>query len=71
MLLATVALGYDSLWVEGYVLQNQEYGKSVLNVPEDRFLIAILPIGKAAGAATQAQKKPLSEVLYREQYGAR
>ena len=35
MLLAAVALGYASLWVEGYVLQNEDFGKEVLRVPID------------------------------------
>ena len=71
MLLAAVALGHSSLWVEGGVLRHEEYGKSILGVPQDRRLIAILPIGRAAAKAAQAEKKPLTEVLHREQYGAR
>ncbi|MCK4283360.1 MAG: nitroreductase family protein, partial [Candidatus Brocadiae bacterium] len=69
MLLATVALGYASLWVEGYVLRHEDYGKEVLDVPKDRRLLAILPIGKPASPPSQAQKKPLSEILHRERYG--
>ena len=70
MLLAAVALGYSSLWVEGALLRHEEHGKGVLGVPPGRRLIAILPIGEAAAEAAQAEKKPLSEVLHREQYGA-
>ena len=69
MLLAVVALGYASLWVEGYVLQNEDYGREVLGVPADRRLLAVLPIGKPAAPPAQAQKKPLAEVLHRERYG--
>jgi nitroreductase len=71
MLLASVALGYSSLWVEGYVLMQEEYGKSVLKVPESRRLLAILPIGKAISAPRQAAKKPLSEVIHHDVYGGR
>jgi nitroreductase len=71
MLLATVALGYASLWVEGYVLQNEAYGKEVLGVPADKRLLAVLPIGKPAQPVAQAQKKPLKDILHRERYGRR
>ena len=69
MLLAAVALGYASLWVEGYVLQNEMYGKRVLNVPERLRLLAILPLGKPAEAPSQATKKSLEEIVHAEKYG--
>jgi nitroreductase len=68
MLLAAVALGYGALWVEGYVLRHEDYGKGVLGVPEGRRLLAILPIGRPAEEPTQAPKKPLAEILHRERY---
>jgi len=71
MLLAIVALGYGALWVEGYVLMNEEYGKEVLGVPENLRLLAVLPIGKPANPPVQASKKPLKEILHRERYGQR
>jgi nitroreductase len=71
MLLAVVALGYASLWVEGYVLQNEDFGREVLGVPKDKRLLAVLPIGNASGQASQAAKKPLEEILHRERYGRR
>jgi nitroreductase len=70
MLLAIVALGYASLWVEGRTLQNEEHGKQALGVPGDKRLIAVLPIGKPAEPTPQHDKKPMSEILYREKYGA-
>lgn len=36
MLLAIVALGYASVWVEGYVLDQEAYGKAVLGIPKPR-----------------------------------
>ena len=69
MLLAAVALGYGSLWVEGLVLQNEDYGRGVLGVPADKRLLAVIPIGKPSGVPHQAPKKPLEEVLHRERYG--
>ena len=68
--LAAVALDYASLWVEGYVLANEDYGKGVLGVPAEKRLIAVLPIGKPAAPPAQAARKPLSEILHRERYGA-
>lgn len=71
MLLAVVALGYASLWVEGYVLMNEDYGKEVLGIPESLRLLAILPIGKPASPPSQAPKKPLQEITYLNHYGER
>jgi len=71
MLLAIVALGYASVWVEGYVLNQEAYGKSVLGVPEHLRLLAILPIGKPAVTPVQAGKKPLGELVYYDTYGNR
>jgi len=69
MLLAATAMGYASLWVEGYVLKHEDYGKQVLGIPAELRLLAILPIGAALGEAMQAQKKSLAEVTYRDRYG--
>jgi nitroreductase len=71
MLLSAVALGYASLWVEGYVLNQESYGKSVLGVPEHLRLLAILPIGKPVASAHQARKKPLDHLVYYDTYGNR
>jgi nitroreductase len=71
MLLAIVALGYASVWVEGYVLEQEAYGKSVLGVPKHLRLLAILPVGRAAASPLQAGKKPLAELVHYERYGAR
>ena len=71
MLLAIVALGYASVWVEGYVLNQEGYGKSVLGIPGHLRLLAILPIGKPATSARQARKKPLDELVYYDTYGNR
>jgi nitroreductase len=69
MLLAIVALGYVSLWVEGYVLMNESYGKEVLGVPRDLRLLAILPIGRPVSKSTQSRKKPLGEITHLNRYG--
>lgn len=69
MLLAAVALGYASLWVEGYVLMHESYGKRVLGVPDDLRLLAVLPLGKPASPPSQAAKKSLSEITHGDQFG--
>ncbi len=75
MLLAIAALGYASVWVEGYVLRNEAMVKEVLGVPEgpgaDRPLraIAVLPIGKPASEPMQTAKKPMDEMLHRDRFG--
>ncbi len=69
MLLAIEALGYVSLWVEGYVLKHEKMAKDVLSVPDDRRLLAILPVGKPVADPRQAGKKSLSELVHVNQYG--
>lgn len=71
MLLAAVALGYASLWVEGYVLQKEDYGKEVLGIPGDLRLLAVLPLGEPAGEPRQARKKSLGEITHADRYGNR
>jgi hypothetical protein len=65
------ALGYDSCWVEGTLLRREREAKEILGVPEEKRLIVLLPIGKAAHAGEQVAKKPMSEVTHYERYGRR
>lgn len=69
MLLAIEALGYASLWVEGYVMKHEKMAKKVLGVPKEKRLLAILPIGNPASESRQAGKKKLSELVSLNQYG--
>ena len=64
MLLAAVALGYQSCWVEGQVTDADAIGRRIadlLQVPQDQELVCLLPIGVAADAVKQARKKQFSE----------
>jgi len=70
MLLAITALGYASVWVEGTLLKQEDRAKELLGVPKAKRLIVLLPIGKATEDASQAEKKPLHAILFRERYGA-
>ncbi len=69
MLLAIAALGYASVWVEGYVLRHEAMVKETLGVPDSLRAIAVLPIGKPAAQPQQAAKKPMDEVLHRDRFG--
>ena len=67
MLLASVALGYGACWVEGDALPREEQLKTLLGVPADRRLMALMPIGVAAETPT-VEKKTLAKVLHWERY---
>lgn len=64
MLLAIVALGYESCWYEGHITDKDNIGRRVadiLNVPLDHDLVCILPVGKAKDSISKAKKKPFAE----------
>jgi len=67
MLIAATALGYGSCWLEGYTRPNEEEFKTLLNVPKDRRLFTLIPIGVPAEWPTK-EKKPLNEVLHWEKF---
>lgn len=71
MLLAIVALGYDSCWVEGTLLRREREAKEILGVPEEKRLMVLLPIGRAAHPGEQASKRSMPEVMHYERYGRR
>jgi len=68
MLLAITAFGYTSCWVEGTLLRNEDWVKKLLNIPEEKRIMIMLPIGKAKTQQTHP-KKELSEIVYHNQYG--
>jgi len=64
MLLAAVALGYQSCWYEGQITDVDAIGRKmadILGVPDDYELICFLPIGIAADPLKYASKKPFEE----------
>lgn len=67
MLLASTALGYGSCWVEGDVLPREEQIKILLGVPDEKRVMALIPIGVAAETPAP-EKKPLEQVLHWERY---
>jgi nitroreductase len=67
MLIASTALGYGSCWLEGYTLLREEEFKSLLEVPDDRRLLTLIPIGVPVEWPTR-DKKALETVLHWEKY---
>jgi len=64
MLLAIVALGYQSCWVEGQITDEHKIGKKmadILGVPDDYDLICFLPVGVAAQPLNYVKRKPFDE----------
>ena len=71
MLLAITALGYASVWVDGW-LRIQNNGAvigAMLGVPEGKILRIILPIGAPAAEYQPPEKKPFSERAWFNRYG--
>jgi len=67
MLIAATALGYGSCWLEGYTQPNEEAFKLLLNIPQDKRLLTLVPIGVAV-EWPEVEKKPLKEVLHWETF---
>lgn len=67
MLIAATALGYGACWLEGFTLPNEETFKNLLNVPKERRLLTLIPVGVPA-ESPEIDKKPLKEVLHWETY---
>jgi len=64
MLLAIVALGYESCWYEGHITDDDricDKMAEILNVPSDYDLVCFLPVGIAEGEAVLPKKKPFEE----------
>ncbi len=64
MLLAIVALGYQSCWIEGQITDANRLGRKmadILGVPDDWEMVCYLPIGIADEPLTHVRKTPYSE----------
>ena len=71
MLLAIVALGYQSCWYEGDITDDDRICKAmarVLNVPEGYDLVCYLPVGIAEGAVNPPKKKTFEERAWFNSY---
>jgi len=64
MLLAAVALGYQSCWIEGHITDKDDIGRKmadILSVPADYELVCFLPIGYAEEPVKRVVKKEFNE----------
>ena len=64
MLLAAVALGYQSCWFEGHITDEDRIGRKMadlLGVPENYDLVCFLPVGIAESEPGMPRKKPFGE----------
>jgi nitroreductase len=67
MLIAATALGYGSCWVEGDALPREAQYKELLGIPENKRLMALIPIGVATDWPVR-EKKSLEQVIHWEKY---
>ena len=64
MLLAIVALGYQSCWYEGHITDTDKIGDKIarlLHVPDEYELVCILPVGIAEEEPKEPPKNPFGE----------
>jgi len=69
MLLAAVALGYASCWVEGQVYRHADRLGKLLGVPEPFRVRAILPVGRGASRPPRPPKPSAADVTHYNRYG--
>ena len=67
MLLACTAQGYGACWVEGDVLPHEDFFRLLLNIPSNKNVLAMIPIGIASETPAPL-KKPLKQVLHWDKY---
>ncbi|MBW8017858.1 MAG: nitroreductase [Planctomycetes bacterium] len=70
MLLAITALGYASVWVDGWLRKEGRAADiaKMLSVPDTKTIRIILPIGVPAEQRKQPDKKPLEERAFFNKY---
>ena len=72
MLLAIVALGYESCWYEGHITDADRIGDKmarILGVPEDYELVCLLPVGVAADPVRAPKKLNFAERAWFNGFG--
>ncbi len=70
MLLACTALGYGSCWVEGDALKCEQVLKAALDIPAEKNLLSLVPVGVPVEWPAKS-KKSLDEVIHWEKYTKR
>ena len=72
MLLAIVALGYQSCWIEGHITDADVIGRQmsdILGVPQEYDLVCFLPVGVAAEAVRPPEKLPFEVRAWFNRFG--
>lgn len=72
MLLAIVALGYQSCWIEGYVTDADRLGRvmaDILGVPPAYELVCYLPVGVAAEPVRRVRKRGFAQRAWFNVFG--
>ena len=69
MLLAAVALGYASCWVEGQVRRHEPALRKLLAVPDNLRVQAILPVGRPAVHPDRPLKPAPGDVTHHNRFG--
>ena len=67
MLIAATALGYGSCWLQGNTSPREEEFKALLDIPEEKRLLTLVPIGVPVIWPT-VEKKTLDQVIHWERY---
>ena len=68
ILIAAAALGLGCCWVAGDKKSYADEIRRMLGVPEGYRLVSLLPVGHPADGPTRKRKRPLEEVLHREEF---
>jgi nitroreductase len=71
MLLATTALGYATVWIDGWlrVEERAERIGKLLSVPEGKIIRVVLPIGVAVEEYPRPKKKPFCKRAWFNKFG--
>ena len=72
MLLATTALGYATVWIDGWLRVQEDRAAKIgelLNIPKDKIVRVALPIGIPNEEYTQPPKKPFEQRAWFNMYG--
>jgi len=76
MALAAYSLGLHSYWIGIFDIENQKKSsearvRQILEIPETRRVISLLPLGHATGAIPEKQRKARDQIVHQNKFGKR